>query len=144
MKRRDIFIIVIIVQLMLVALFATPVSAADHGIISGSVYNDANGNAQPEIGEPAIPNATIYLERQGEAPQSIVANDDGFFVVTELPYGQYRIWAVDALNHRSDVQIIVLDEVTGASSVELSIVYDLSNDIEYNSVTSIFLPLVNR
>jgi hypothetical protein len=144
MKRHKVLIIITVIQLMLVALFAAPVSAADHGIISGSVYNDANGNAQPEIGEPNIPNATIYLQRQGEEPRSFVADDNGFFVVTDLPYGEYRVWAVDASNRLSTAQIIGLDEVTGASSVELPIVYDMSNDVEYQSVSNIFLPFINR
>ncbi len=144
MTRHTIFIIVTVVQLILVALVAAPVSAADHGIISGSVYNDTNGNAQPEIGEPNIPNATIFLQRQGEEPQRIAADNEGYFVATDLPYGRYQVWAVDASNRLSAMQIIELDEVTGASSVELPIIYDLSNDVEYHSVTNIFLPFINR
>lgn len=144
MMRHKVLIIITVVQLVLVALIAAPVSAADRGIISGSVYNDANGNAQPEIGEPNIPNAMVYLQRQGEEPWSLIADNNGFFVITDLAYGEYRVWAVDASNHSSSVQIIRLDEVTGASSVELPIVYDMPNDVEYNTLSSIFLPFVNR
>jgi hypothetical protein len=44
----------------------------------------------------------------------------------------------------SPQRTVELDEVTGASSIELPIVYDLSNDIEFMNITSLYLPLVNR
>jgi hypothetical protein len=145
-KQRRFLVIIAIIQLILVIMVAMPVVAADEGVISGSVYNDVNGNGQPEIGEPNVAGATVYLQRQSDATPMIVVTDaEGYFVATNLPYGVYRIWAEDASLNLSAVQTIAIDEANGASSVELPIVYDASDDVEFHAVTtSIFLPFVNR
>ncbi len=146
MKQRRFIVIIAIVQLMLVIMIAMPVAAVDNGVISGSVYNDVNGNGQPEIGEPNVVGATVYLQRQSDgAPTIVVTNAEGYFVATDLPYGVYRIWAEDASLNLSTVQTIAIDEVNGASSVELPIVYQTSGGVDAPAfATNIFLPFVNR
>jgi hypothetical protein len=146
MKQRRFIVIIAIIQLMLVIMSAMPVAAADNGVISGSVYNDVNGNGQPEIGEPNVAGATVYLQRQSDAAPTVVVTDAaGYFVATNLPYGVYRIWAEDASLNLSTVQTIAIDEVNGASSVELPIVYNASGDADVPVLTTnIFLPFVNR
>jgi len=145
MNRKLLTARMAIIQILFVILMATPVMAVDSGIVSGSVYHDGNGNSQPELGEANIPQATVYVQREGDAaPIVVVADDEGYFVLTNLPYGVYRVWAEDAEQHLSTVQIVELDEVTGASSVELPIVYDLSNDVELLEANTIYLPMVNR
>lgn len=146
MKQRRFIVIIAIIQLMLVIMSAMPVAAADNGVISGSVYNDVNGNGQPEIGEPNVAGATVYLQRQSDAAPTVVVTDPaGYFVATNLPYGVYRIWAEDASLNLSTVQTIAIDEVNGASSVELPIVYNASGDADVPVLTTnIFLPFVNR
>lgn len=146
MKQRRFIVIIAIIQLMLAIMSAMPVVAADNGVISGSVYNDVNGNGQPEIGEPNVAGATVYLQRQSDAAPTVVVTDAaGYFVATNLPYGVYRIWAEDASLNLSTVQTIAIDEVNGASSVELPIVYNASGDVDLPVLTTnIFLPFVNR
>ncbi|MFO7634772.1 MAG: SdrD B-like domain-containing protein [Caldilinea sp.] len=144
MKRHRLIVFAIFIQLVLVGVIALPAVAADNGTISGEVYNDVNSNGKPEVGEPNIPNATVYLQRQGEDPLVVITDGEGFFVVTGLPYGVYRVWAADASHNLSVVHIIPLGEVNGDSSVNLPIVYDLSDDVQFFGVSSIFLPLVNR
>ncbi|HAJ37308.1 MAG TPA: hypothetical protein DCL15_16690 [Chloroflexi bacterium] len=145
MNRKLLTALMTITQLLLLILLAAPAQAADHGVISGAVYHDANANAQPEPGEVNIASATVYVQRAGDAtPIMVSADADGYFVVANLPYGAYQVWAEDAYHHLSPVQVVELNEVTGASSVELPIVYDLSNDIELTEITSIYLPMVNR
>ena len=146
MNRQKSIILITIIQLVLVTVFAMPVSASDNGIISGAVYNDANGNGQPEIDEPNIANAVVFLQRVGDStPLTILTDAEGYFVAADLPYGTYEVWAEDVELNLSTVQTIEIDEVNGASSVELPIVYDMSDDVEYMAVTtSIFLPFVNR
>ncbi|MBE2237072.1 MAG: hypothetical protein IAE81_04740 [Caldilineaceae bacterium] len=149
MNRKLLMAHMTIIQIVLVVLMATPVLAVDsadnHGIVSGTVYYDSNGNSQPELDETNVSNATVYLQRQGDAfPIIVTASAAGDFVVTDLAYGAYLVWAEDAQHNISATQLVELDEVTGASSVELPIVYDLSNDIEFMNVTSLYLPLVNR
>lgn len=146
MKQRRFIVIIAIIQLMLAIMSAMPVVAADNGVISGSVYNDVNGNGQPEIGEPNVAGATVYLQRQSDAAPTVVVTDAaGYFVATNLPYGVYRIWAEDASLNLSTVQTIAIDEVNGASSVELPIVYNASGDADAPVLTTnIFLPFVNR
>jgi hypothetical protein len=145
MNRKLLIALMTITQLLLVVLLAVPAQAADHGVISGAVYHDVNANAQPEPGEPNLAYATVYLQREGDAAPIVVSTDvDGYFVAANLPYGAYRLWAEDANHHRSPVQVVELNEVTGASIVELPIVYDLSNDIELTEIRNIYLPMVNR
>ncbi len=147
MNRQKSIILITIIQLVLVTVFAMPARAEDNGIISGAVYHDVNGNGQPEIGEPNIADAVVYLQRVGDsAPITVVTDAEGYFVVTDLPYGAYEIWAADADLNLSTVQAIEIDEVNGASSIELPIVYDMSDDVEFMTVTinNIFLPFVNR
>lgn len=145
MHRKSLTALITILQLLLIVATATPVFAVDNGVVSGSVYHDVNGNAQAEVGEPNLPDATVYVEREGDAaPKSIVTDAEGYFVLTDLAYGRYRLWAEDSEHHRSSVQYVALDEVNGASIVELPIVFDLSNDIQYLNASTIFLPYVNR
>jgi hypothetical protein len=145
MSRKLLTALATIAQVLLVILMAAPVVAADNGIVSGAVYHDANANAQPELGETNIPNATVYVQRVGDAtPIVVTADAEGYFTLTNLPYGAYQVWAEDAEHHLSTVQEVELGETTGASSVELPIVYDLSDDIELLEIKNLFLPMVNR
>lgn len=145
MNRKLLTALMTITQVLLVILLAAPAQAADSGVISGAVYHDANANAQPEPGEANIANATVYVQRMGDAAPLVVITDaEGYFVVANLPYGAYQVWAENASHHLSPVQVVELDEVTGASSVEMPIVYDLSDDIELTEIKSLYLPMVNR
>lgn len=142
MNRQKSIILITIIQLVLVTLFVMPVAAVDNGIISGAVYIDLNGNGQAEIGEPNTANAVVYLQRVGDStPLTLTTDADGYFIAANLPYGAYEVWAEDAELNLSTVQTIEIDEVNGASSVELPIV----RNVEYTVVvTNIFLPFVNR
>ena len=145
MNRKLLMAYMTIIQIVLIVLMATPALAADNGIVSGTVYYDSNGNSQAELDETNVPNATVYLQRQGDMSLiTITADAAGNFVLTDLAYGAYLVWAEDAQHNISAAQRVELDEVTGASSIELPIVYDLSNDIEFMNITSLYLPLVNR
>lgn len=144
MDRKLLTALMTITQVLLVILMATPALAADNGIVSGAVYHDGNANAQPEPGEANIPNATVYVQRAGDAPIVVTADAEGYFVLADLPYGAYDVWAEDAEHHLSTVQVVEIDEVMGAVSVELPIVYDLSDDLELSEIKSLFLPMVNR
>jgi len=145
MNRKLLMVHMTIIQIVLIVLMATPALAADNGIVSGTVYYDSNGNSQAELDETNVPNATVYLQRQGDMSLiTITADAAGNFVLTDLAYGAYLVWAEDAQHNISAAQRVELDEVTGASSIELPIVYDLSNDIEFMNITSLYLPLVNR
>lgn len=146
MNRQKSIILITIIQLVLVTMFVMPAAAVDNGIISGAVYNDVNGNGQAEIDEPNIANAVVHLQRVGDsAPLTLTTDAEGYFVALDLPYGTYEVWAEDTELNQSTVQTIEIDEVNGASIVELPIVHDLSDDVEFFAVpTSIFLPFVNR
>ena len=141
MNRKLLTAIMTTIQILLLMLAGMPAAAADGGIVSGSVYYDSNGNSQPELGEANVPNATVYVELTGaETPFVVTTDAAGYFVLTGLPLGVYRLWAEDAKHNRSAV--VELGEVTGASSVELPIVYDVPNEIEETSVANLYLPLV--
>lgn len=135
--------IMTIVPVLLMLLSVTPAAAVDGGIVSGSVYYDSNGNSLPELGEANVPNATVYVQRaDAAAPIVIAADANGNFVLTDLPYGAYQVWAEDDQHNLSPAQSVKLDEVTGANSLELPIAHDLSDEGDETSAANLYLPLV--
>ncbi|MCS6826569.1 MAG: carboxypeptidase-like regulatory domain-containing protein [Caldilinea sp.] len=140
-----------IIQLMLLALLGAAALAFGEetegasGYISGSVFYDLDGNGQANVGEPNAAGAMVFIQGEGETIPLVLTTDaEGFFVARELPYGVYRIWAQDARSNRSAMQSVTLDEVNGASSIDLPIPGGASGGAHVRFANSIFLPLVNR
>ncbi|MBK8799663.1 MAG: carboxypeptidase regulatory-like domain-containing protein [Anaerolineales bacterium] len=129
MNRKLLMAYMTIIQIVLIVLMAAPALATDHdansGIVSGTVYYDSNGNSVAELDELNVPHATVYVQRQGgAAPIVVTADAAGDFVLTDLAYGAYLVWAEDA--HHNMSLVIDVGEVGGAVTADVPIVYDLS------------------
>ena len=150
MKWPNRVIAIGIIQLIALVLLGVAALAAGEeaeagGYISGSVFYDLDGDGQARVGEPNVSNATVFIQREGEDEALVVSTDAaGFFVARNLSYGVYFVWAQDGESNLSAVQSVTLDEVNGASTVDLPISRNTSGGTQIRITNSIFLPLVNR
>lgn len=149
MKWSQRIVAISILQLLVLIFGGTVGLAAGEetgsgGYISGLVFYDLNGDGQASVGEPNSPHATVFIQREGEEPRIVEASAEGFFVANNLAYGVYRVWAQDAESNRSSIQTVTLDEVNGASSLDLPISRNSSEGAQAGVTDRIFLPLVNR
>jgi hypothetical protein len=95
MMRRTITALLLLVQLLAVGLAVQPVEAAGAGSLSGRVFVDANGNGQAEPDEASAAQATVFVHLQGAAAPAVEVTADalGLFVLRNLDYGTYEVWA---------------------------------------------------
>ena len=95
MRKHHIFTILTLIQIVAVLLLAQPAFAQDTGSLAGSVFVDDNGNSLAEPGEAAVPDAVVYLRSQGNPNVEFVAqtNADGYFLLRDVPYDVYQVWA---------------------------------------------------
>ena len=95
MRKHHIFTILTLIQIVAVLLLVQPVSAQDTGSLTGSVFVDDNGNALAEPGEAAVPDAVVYLRSQANphVEFTAVTNAQGYFVLRDVPYDVYQVWA---------------------------------------------------
>jgi hypothetical protein len=113
--------------------------------VAALAAGEEDGDGQARVGEPNVSNATVFIQREGEDEALVVSTDAaGFFVARNLSYGVYFVWAQDGESNLSAVQSVTLDEVNGASTVDLPISRNTSGGTQIRITNSIFLPLVNR
>ena len=95
MRKHHIFTILTLIQIVAVLLLVQPVFAQDTGSLTGSVFVDDNGNALAEPGEAAVPDAVVYLRSQANphVEFTAVTNAQGYFVLRDVPYDVYQVWA---------------------------------------------------
>jgi len=66
------------------------------GTISGTVFNDLNGNGVQDPGEPGIGGVTVeILDENGGAVAAIVTAEDGSYAVSDLSPGSYLVRETD-------------------------------------------------
>src|SRR5690349_12021348 len=79
------------------ALFAAPLviapsaAASTQGIVSGSVFNDMNGNGVRDVSDAGIDARTVYVDINNDSDQ-----DGGEPFTTTVADGTYSISAVEA------------------------------------------------
>lgn len=66
----------------------TPVSP---GSISGTKFNDSNGNGVKDAGESGLANWTIILQKSGEHRTSTITDGNGNYSFTNLAAGNYTV-----------------------------------------------------
>jgi autotransporter-associated beta strand protein len=61
--------------------------------ITGTVFNDLNGNGIRDVGEPGIPNVVVHLDKNndGTIDQTAITNANGFYSFINLDPGTYAI-----------------------------------------------------
>lgn len=144
MRRVPVTIIILIAQLMMMLMVAAPVVAADDAAITGTVYNDVDGDGWASPSEPGIAHATVYVRLSTGATLTTQADEAGNFIVRGLAMGNYEVWAEDSTDNESTVRPVVIGEVNAAVSIDLPIAYDLSDDVVMQAASNLFLPLLNR
>jgi hypothetical protein len=66
------------------------------GSVSGTVYNDLNGNGVQNPGEPGLPGVTITLRNNANAVVATTTTDaNGNYSFTNLPVGAYSVTETD-------------------------------------------------
>jgi serine-aspartate repeat-containing protein C/D/E len=75
------------------------------GTISGLKFNDINGNAQLDTGEPRLPNWQIYLDLNGNSrldsnEPNTLTNAQGNYAFVNIPPGNYTVREVQQPNFR--------------------------------------------
>ena len=78
--------------------------ADSEGVLSGTFYNDLNGNGKHDANEPNIPGRTIYIDLDGDTHQdnnepTTVTDANGNWSIGGLSYGRYFVQRRRKLNH---------------------------------------------
>lgn len=68
--------------------------------LSGSVYNDLDGDGVQDVGEPGIQGVTITLD-DGRSPVVTTTNASGFYQFINLAAGTYTVTETDPLDYGS-------------------------------------------
>jgi serine-aspartate repeat-containing protein C/D/E len=110
------------------------------GSISGTVFNDLNGNAVRDSGEPGIANSQLRLE--GDANGSTSTNDSGQYQFTGLWSGSYRVRSVLNTNWRQTLPPMLLPQLVslGAEEDRTGTDFGLTFDSTFNIAFRTFLP----
>lgn len=143
MQRRHSLIILLVVQLLAVLVLAQPARAADTGLLAGSVFVDENGNNLAEPQEMRVPGAVVHLRSQADPSLVITATVDasGVFVLRELPYGLYDVWA--SVGDQSNQRVITVEIAEVNAQVLLDIPVSAAvAGVSISRERAIFLPLV--
>ncbi len=101
--------------------FAPSAHAGADGLITGTVFQDLNGDGMRGPGEPALPHRAVYLQRvdvevAGAAVLSVTSNAEGVFVFEHLPAGTYRVDAEGGAQ-----AVVVVGSVQAPLSVDLAV-----------------------
>lgn len=129
------------------AAFAQEIQAA--AFVSGAVYLDVNENGMAEPNEQNLAGAIVTVRAADGTVYTSVTNESGFYLVNDLPQGDYLVSAVDSFGNIAREISISLGEVNAAVAIDLGVI-DNSNDLELVEVVQAaaaqktFLPLVNR
>jgi len=141
MKKLTVLTIIFILSQILTANVCFASSENKGGFLSGSAWMDNNGNDIQELSEANMGDVIVFVEN-AETRKLITAKTDanGFFKVTDLPYGRYNIWSEDIKGLATPAQMVELDEVNGAALLKFAFTSTETVDSNY----TIFLPIVNN
>ena len=79
-----------------ISVTLTSTVVATTGNISGTIYNDLNGNGSRQSGENGLPNVTVFLDKNGNGlldtgePKTLT-NAAGLYTFSNLPIGAYKV-----------------------------------------------------
>ncbi len=96
-------------------LTSTPTATPPTGAIHGRVWNDLNGNGEPEPGEPGIIGVTVRIYIGGALIGELRTGSDGRFEIDPLAPATYRIMEINLGGlYSSTPDEVVVDLVAGA------------------------------
>jgi hypothetical protein len=133
----------IVIQLLLVFVAVVPAFAEGASFVSGSVFVDNNQNTIAEPGETSVAHATVHVRAHTNPAIEYTVQTDasGYYLVSNLPYGVYSVWAESATQSAVAVATIELGEVNATVALDLPVV-DNSADVELTKIEQMYLPLV--
>jgi hypothetical protein len=143
MMQRTITALLLLVQILAAVLAVQPVHAAGVGSLTGRVFVDANGNGLAEPGEAPLAQATVFVHLQGAAAPAVelTADAQGLFVLRNLDYGVYEVWAAaDGVTVKGQM-IVEIGEVNAAVVLDLPVYASA----DYNKTVAeglLYLPLL--
>jgi hypothetical protein len=79
-----------------ISVILTSTVVATTGNISGTIYNDLNGNGSRQSGENGLPNVTVFLDKNGNGlldtgePKTLTSAA-GLYTFSNLPVGAYKV-----------------------------------------------------
>jgi hypothetical protein len=80
---------------------ATPTLAPNTGAVAGLAWDDLDGNAVRDDGEPPLPGMQLALQPQGGGtPRTAVTGSDGTYRFSDLPSGFYRLDATPPVGYQ--------------------------------------------
>ncbi len=93
----------------------TPTATPSTGAIHGRIWNDLNGNSEPEPGEPGIIGVTVRIYIGGALIGELRTGSDGRFEIDQLAPATYRIMEINLAGlYSSTPDELVVDLVAGA------------------------------
>lgn len=149
---------VVIIALLAVFLFNTQAARAnaETNSMSGTIWQDDNGNGIYEPNEKATAGVTIRIQMEGNDEHFTAVTDaNGNFILNEMQYGRYTIQVVDVSGQTIVQRATVVGEVMGLVEMGIStnnaveIVQDVrviedTNEVDNSSGFTMFLPVVSR
>lgn len=143
MQRRYFFTILVLAPLLAALLLARPALAEDAGSLSGSVFVDANGNALAEPSEALVPGASVYVRSQADPTLELTvqANSGGYFLLRNVPYGVYDVWATADSGIGQHLLTAEVSEVNGQVLLDVPVSEANAGAAPVQTPT-LFLPLV--
>jgi hypothetical protein len=143
MQQRHTLILLMLVQLLAALLLVQPAQAADTGALAGSVFVDGNGNDLAEPQEARVPGALVHLRSQADPALvfSAAADANGYFVLRDLPYGVYDVWASAGDQTGQRLLVVEIAEVNAQVLLDVPVSAAVAG-VSLGRERAIFLPLV--
>jgi hypothetical protein len=145
MRQSHIFTFLLLAQLLVALLWVRPVQAVDDGSLAGSVFVDGNGNGLVEPEEAAVAGALVHVRSQANPVLELTAqtNSSGYFVLNNVPYGVYDVWAT------AEGQSGFYPVVAGISEVNAQVLLDVpvsssAASAQLLRTRALFFPLVTN
>jgi len=143
MAQRRLLTTLLFIQIFVALVCAQPAQAAGSGSLSGSVFVDGNGNFLAEPGESIVSGATVHVRSQANPlfELTVQTDDNGYFLLNNVPYGVYDVWAV--AEEQTGVHLLTAEVAEVNAPVLLDVpVSDARDSAIWTQPRAIFLPMV--
>lgn len=107
--------------------------------INGVIWMDTNNNGIFEPTEETVSDAIVNIRHEDEdLIQSLLVGEDGYFEISNLPYGLYDVWA-EVDGKASETVLVEINEVSPVTVIDIAFVPETPS-LQYQ----IWMPLLVR